>query len=141
MFRTGPGMGPPRVVIRVNRSVLLVRPWRERLGSRDVQGPGASGGGFPARWRRWPARIGLSESMGCTRGCGMVVRARAAIRAGSYRLQVPEHKFKSHPGVPPARLTELAHSPLVPSLICSMLPRGVGPHLRPRSESSKGGWG
>ncbi len=36
----------------------------------------------------------------------MVVRARAAIRAGSYRLQVPEHKFKSHPGVPPARLTD-----------------------------------
>ncbi len=100
-----PGDGPPRVVNRVNRSVLLVRPWRERLGSRDVQGPGASGGGIPVGGWRWAARIGLSESMGCTRGCGMVVRARAAIRAGSYRLQVPEHKFKSHPGVPPARLT------------------------------------
>ena len=42
---------------------------------------------------------------GLHRGLRMVVRARAAIRAGSCRLQVPEHKFKSHPGVPPARLT------------------------------------
>ena len=24
--------------------------------------------------------------------------------------------------------------------VCSMLPRGVGPHLHPRPESSKGGW-
>ena len=66
-------------------------------------------------------------------------RSGAAIRAGSYQLQVPEHKFKSHPGVPPARLTELAHSPLVPSMVCSMLPRGIGPHLRPQSESSRVG--
>jgi hypothetical protein len=33
--------------------------------------------------------------------------------------------------------SELAHSPLVPSIVCSMLPRGFGPHLHPLPESSR----
>ena len=50
----------------------------------------------------------MSKSMGRTRACRLVVRARERPSGvGGCQPQVPERKFKSHPGVPPARLTEV----------------------------------
>ncbi len=49
---------------------------------------------------------------------------------------LPERKFQSQPGVPPARLIELATSPACLGVCGMLLLRGFEPLSHPRTESS-----
>ncbi len=112
-FVCEPGRRPGRSLSEPSRSLSPSQAWEAGRSAGLRSRCGRSGpwlaGWAPSRRERWAARIECPSPCGHTRACRLVVRARErASGVGDYQPQVPERKFKSHPGVPPARLTEFS---------------------------------